>query len=81
MDWVKSGSEVVASHSTLEVDGGFIRCGIYEFGGAGRVIHMVPSVQAKGDVDQMLLKYQTQQIPFRRYRMATGKGNPLTVLY
>jgi len=76
-DWVKPGSEIVVSHRTLQVDGGFIRCGIYDFGKVGKVIHMVSSVHAKGDVDEMLLKYQTQDIPFRRYRMVTGKGDAL----
>jgi hypothetical protein len=54
--------------------GGLIRCGIYDFGNVGRVIHLVPSVAAKEGVDDMFYKYQTQDIPFRRYRMMNGKS-------
>jgi hypothetical protein len=73
-DWVNPGSEVVSSQRVFEVDGGYVRCAIYEIGKVGRVIHMVPSMQAKAGADEMLLKYQAQDIPFRRYRMVTGKG-------
>jgi hypothetical protein len=73
-DWVNPGSEVVSLQQVFEVDGGYVRCAIYEIGKVGRVIHMVPSMQAKTGLDEMLLKYQTQNIPFRRYRMVTGKG-------
>jgi hypothetical protein len=79
-NWVKPGSEVVSSQQVLEVDGGYVRCAIYEIGNAGRVIHMVPSMQAKAGVDEMLRKYQTQDIPFRRYRMTTGKGYSMTMI-
>jgi len=73
-DWVKPRSEIVSTQKVLEVPNGFIRCGIYEFGKIGRVIHLIPSVAAMEGADEMFLKYQTQDIPFRRYRMTNGKG-------
>ena len=73
-DWVKPGSEVSSTQSVLEVPGGLIRCAVYEIGKVGRVIHMVPSLGARVGMDEMLHRYQTQDIPFRRYRMTNGKG-------
>jgi hypothetical protein len=73
-DWVKPGSEVTSTQSVLEVSGGLIRCATYEFGKVGRVFHLVPSVGARDGADAMFYKYQTQDIPFRRYRMMNGKG-------
>lgn len=75
-DWVKPGSEVISLQSVLEGfdGGGVIRCAVYEFGKVGRVIHFVPSVSARDGLDEMFYKYQTQDIPFRRYRMMNGKG-------
>ena len=68
-DWVKPGCEVTSTQSVLEVTGGAIRCAMYEFGDAGRVIHFVPSYGAREGIDEMFYKYQTQGIPFRRFRM------------
>ena len=74
-DWIKPGSGIASRQTVLEVPNGIIKCGIYEFEKVGKVIHLLPSVGAKEGVDKMFHKYQTQDIPFRRYRMANGKGN------
>lgn len=75
-DWVKPGSEVVSSQSVVEVEGGFIRVATYDIGKAGRVIHLVPSIGVNGGADEIFLRYQSGEIPFRRYRMYNGKGIP-----
>jgi hypothetical protein len=62
------------SHRVLEVEGGYIRCAIYDFGKVGRVMHLVPSVGARRGADEMFHQYQTQGIPFRRFRMWNGKS-------
>jgi hypothetical protein len=75
-DWVAPGGEVVSTQVNLELSGGGVyRCVTYDFGGdVGRVIHMVPNLVANMGIDEMFISYQTQNIPFRRYRMATGKS-------
>jgi hypothetical protein len=54
--------------------GGIVRVATYEFGKLGRVVHIVPNLSAREGLDEMFTAYQTQDIPFRRYRMHTGKG-------
>jgi hypothetical protein len=73
-DWVNPSGEVTVRQKALRVEGGYIRCGIYEFGTVGRVIHLVPSITARGNCDEMFLSYQTQDIEFRRGRMMNHKG-------
>jgi hypothetical protein len=73
-DWVNPESEVTCTQNTFQVPGGQIQCAIYEFGKVGRVIHLVPSVGAREEVDEMFYKYQTQDILFRRYRRPNGRG-------
>jgi hypothetical protein len=74
-DWMKPGSEVRSTQSVLEIAGGPIRCAVYDIGKVGRVIHLVPSYGAREGIDEMFHKYQTQDIPFRRFRMMNGKGS------
>jgi hypothetical protein len=73
-DWVRPESEITVSHQVLEVENGWIRCATYDFGKVGRVMHLVPSVGARNGTDDMFIKYQSQRIPFRRFRMMNGKG-------
>jgi len=73
-DWVAPSGGVTVRHKALRVEGGYIRCGIYEFGTVGRVIHLVPSIAARGNCDEMFVSYQTQDIEFRRGRMMNYKG-------
>jgi hypothetical protein len=65
------------SQRVIEVGGGWMRGVCYEFGKVGRVWHLVPSVGGKEGVDEMFTKYQTQDVPFRRYRMMNGKSSVL----
>ena len=80
-DWVKGESGIKVWQDVITVPpfghgggGGAVRCAVYEFGTIGRIIHIVPSVGANGGADEMFHKYQTQGIPFRRYRIMNGKG-------
>jgi hypothetical protein len=75
-DWVKRGCEISTTQTILETSGGILRCAIYEFGKVGRVIHVVPNVTARLEIDEVFLQYQSQDISFRRFRMVSGKGIP-----
>ena len=81
-DWVKTESGIKLWQDVIRVlpgdggEGGPVRSAVYEFGNIGRIIHLVPSVGANGGADEMFHKYQTQGIPFRRYRIMNGKGTP-----
>jgi hypothetical protein len=76
-DCATSEKEVKTTLSVLQVEGGLIRCARYEFRKGGRVYHLSPSVGAMGGADELFHKYQTQGIPFRRFRMKGGKGTGL----
>jgi len=81
MDWVKQGRGICVSHEVLRVSSAegvdaLVRVARYEFAGMGRVVHVVPNVSAREGLDEMFRQYQVQGIPFRRFRMHTGKGLP-----
>ena len=76
-DWVKPDCEITSSQTIIGVPGGLIRVATYVFGETGRVIHLAPSAGAMGGADEMFIKYQTQDVPFRRYPMRSSKGCPL----
>jgi len=74
VDWVKAGSEIQVRQEVRQVGEGWYRCAIYDFPKGGTVIHMIPSIKAIEECDEMFAKYQTQDIEFRRCRMANRKG-------